>query len=131
MTLQDYIYYRIYEYYLKKKDIPVMTGVYFIFVTQYCTVFLIGIIFNFLTNGLLSKENINKELFWFIYLGLASTIFILDLVRYLNKKRRKEIINRFKSSKYNKTIKMWQIFSIPILIVFLAVVVIVIFGDHQ
>lgn len=129
MSIQDYVYFRIYKYYEKKKDIPVMTGIYFVFVVQYCVIFFFASVFNLLTGGWFSSENMSKELFWVLFLGLAIFLFAINLIRYLNPRIRSEIERKYKATRLNKTIKLWQIFTIPIWIIAITFVMILLLGN--
>ena len=105
-----------------------MTGVYFVFAAQVCLFFLAGVVFNFLTGGMLSKDYWSE---WTLKAVLYISFFVLFLIdsrRYLNKNNRKEIERKFSTSHYNKSIKIWQIFSIPILLVALAIILILALG---
>lgn len=130
--LLDYIFYRIWDYYTKKKDdVPIITAILFVWVIQYSALLFIGISFNFATGDLFSGEVLGHWLYWSIYLSVGFTLLIHNLLRYIKEKKRLKIKARFSSMKINKTIKTWQIFCIPIYFVALALFVIYVFGENN
>lgn len=103
-----------------------MMGVYFLFVVELTIVFFLGTIFNFLTDGLFSKQGMNKVEFWTIFLGIIILLFAYNVFRYVNKEKIKSIIKKFENKPLNQKIKTWQIFTVPILILFISIALIVV-----
>lgn len=121
----DYIFYRLYKFYQKKKDdIPFFTSVLFINVVKLSILFLCLIVFNLITKGLASKENtdLNVTAFYIIFLSCMGLMFFIDLYRYY--KIKNKLIIKYKNSKLNSIIKVWHIFVLPIIIVLLTVLII-------
>jgi hypothetical protein len=124
----DYIFYRIYTHYKSKDHIPIMMGVYFLFVLELSLFFFVGVVFNFISGGVMSKQGIGLPLFWSIYIGTLLMFFILTLRRYLKKNRVRRLVERFENNPLNEYVNDWQIFILPVLIVFFAVGVIITFS---
>lgn len=122
----DYIFYKVYAYYKKKKDLPIMTGIYFLLLLQVCCLFFIGIVFNLLTHGMLSNQNknFNKEYFYAIYFLIIALLFTFNIIRYSKKKRVEELERKYNNKKGLQT---WQIFILPVFIIALAIGIIVVF----
>ena len=123
----DYIFYRIYTYYNKKDYIPVMMGIYFLFVLELTILFFLSVIFNLLTNGLFSNQHMRKDMFWLVFGGVLVFLFAFNVFRYIKRNKLESIIKQFENSPLNKKIKTWQIFIMPILVVILSVMLIVLF----
>lgn len=123
----DYIFYRIYTYYNKKDYIPVMMGIYFLFVLELTILFFLLAIFNLLTNGLFSNQHMRKDMFWLVFGGVLVFLFAFNVFRYFKRNKLESIIKQFENSPLNKKIKTWQIFIMPILVVILSVMLIVLF----
>lgn len=121
----DYIFYRIYTYYKKKDHIPVMMGIYFLFVLELTLLFLCGIIFNFSSGGIFSNQFIEKDKFWTIFIVFIISMFVWTTIHYIKKGKVTSIVKRFDLSSLNQKIKTWQIFLLPILIIFISVGLIV------
>lgn len=125
----DYIYFRIYHFYAKKKDDPIFTGILFLTVIYIALFFFLMCFLNLLTNDFFTSHNkeFPRTAFKNISYALLFTFGLFNFFRYSNKKRRDDILNRYKSSPKNKTIKTWQIFVLPIVICVLAVIMMKIF----
>jgi len=124
----DYIFYRIYLYYKKKDDLPILTGILFLQVLKVSILFLMGSIVNILTHGLISTQNesLKKEMYWVFVAIVLITLFIIDIIRYGRRKFVQEIERRFQYNKKNKKVKLWQIFLLPILFLLLSFTIIAI-----
>lgn len=125
-NFMDYIFYRIYLYYKKKDDLPVLTGILFLQVLKVSILFLIGSVFNILTHGFISTQNILKDKYWLTVGIVLISLFIIDTVRYGRKKVRNEIESKFIFNRNNKKIKLWQIFILPIIVIILSFTIIVV-----
>lgn len=106
-----------------------MMGVYFLFVLELSLLFLFGSIFNLISGGAMSKQVNGKPLFWGVYTSVLLILFIYTLGRYLSKNRVRLIVERFRGNPLNEQVKDWQIFILPVLIVFFAVGVIITFSN--
>lgn len=121
----DYMFYRIYTYYKKKDHIPIMMGIYFLFVVELAVLFLSGIVFNFSTDGLFSNQGMSKNTFWAIFIGITILLFAFNIFRYVKRGKIESIIKQFENSPLNQKIKTWHIFIIPILIVVFSILLVV------
>jgi hypothetical protein len=77
----------------------------------------------------MSKQVNGKPLFWGVYTSVLLILFIYTLGRYLSKNRVRLIVERFRGNPLNEQVKDWQIFILPVLIVFFAVGVIITFSN--
>ena len=99
----DYIYYRMYVWYVRKGDCAPVTSMLFITAVKFFLWFpLAGFVM-----ALLSVGNRNADLA--MYLLYAVVVFVHSLVRYA--KRKDYIFARYKRSKYNRSVSNWLIFS--------------------
>ena len=110
----DYIFYRIYQFYKKKDEIPTMTGIYFVFVVQLSVFLLLGIGFNFLSKGVFTSENLGKRTALVVAGVILGALFVLDVIWYGRKSKVKQIIEKYQDDTRNKKIKIWQIFMLPV-----------------
>lgn len=122
----DYIFYRIQQYYRKKEYIPVMMGIYFVFVLQISLFFLLGVILNIIFGGIFSAKHLDKTMFLTICVAIFLSLFVFDIFRYSRQKKVIEIDKRFHDNSLNEIIKVWQIFMMPVFIVVLSVIIIII-----
>jgi len=120
----DYIFYKIFINYKKKKDSPVVSGICFLIVLEAFIFFFLIMIFNFSTNYLLSIKNLSKEVCYAICYGIFFIVIVLNLNRYGVKRRREQIIEKCRKGK--DRFKTWQIALLPVLFLALSVLVIVI-----
>lgn len=123
----DYIFYRIYSFYKKKAYIPVVMAINFLFVVELTLYFLFGTIFNLLTSGLFSNQGMKKEMFMSISIFILITIYIFNIYRYVKKRNIESLNKQFENSPLNQKIKTWQVFILPILILFFSILLVVLF----
>ena len=106
----DYIYYRMYVWYVRKGDCAPVTSMLFITAVKFFLWFpLAGFVIASFSDG-------NKNANLAMYLLYAVLVFVHSLVRYA--KRKDDIFARYKRSKYNRSVSNWLIFSsLPLSIV--------------
>jgi len=124
--IMDYIFYRIYSYYKKKEDIPVATGIMFIFVVQFCAILLIGVTINLFSGNIILKDHIEESQFWIIYGSVLATLFLFNIFRYGRNKVLENILKRYDVSELNNKIKIWSIFILPVLLIIFTILMVVI-----
>lgn len=100
----------------------------FLFVLEITLVFLMVVIFDFLSKGVLAASRMDKNLFTILWAVFGILLFLITYLYFSNKIRVHKIIELYENSNLNNKIKTWQIFMLPILILLLAVLVIEIFG---
>jgi hypothetical protein len=103
MKLMDYIFYRAYMAYEKKKE-PGLFGA-----TAYCSVvylFLFMPVFGLVEFFLKSPLSLRKATIILYILGIVTAVFL----RYHRKSKLKQVIDRYRGSGYNKKIPTWSIF---------------------
>ena len=100
----DYIYYRMYVWYKRKKDCAKINSALFIASIRFFIYFpFMGIAINFFNNA-------RKGLTLILYLVYAVSILTHSLIKYT--RQTDSILEKYKHSKYNKTIHNYVIFSI-------------------
>lgn len=111
----DYIFFRIYLFYKKKNDLPLLTGLLFLLVLKVCILFFLVTLFNIFTGGLLSNHNpdFKKNYFDIAYTIILFISSIFDILRYSKTERIKELDTKYHNK---KILKNWQIFIIPIIL---------------
>ncbi|MFA9371488.1 MAG: hypothetical protein ACERIH_07235 [Labilibaculum antarcticum] len=122
----DYIFYRIYSFYKKKEDIPIATGIMFIFVVQFCAILLVGVTINLYSGNIISKDHIGESQFWIVYGSVLATLLLFDIFRYVRTKTLENILQKYDGLELNKKIKTWQVFILPVLLVILTLLMVVI-----
>lgn len=110
----DYIFYRIYLYYKRKDDIPVFTGILFVFVIQFSIFLFLGVMTNLLSNNVISEKFLSKNQFWLLYGGILVFFLFFNILRYGRKGKVKTILERYEGKELNDKIKTWHIFMIPV-----------------
>lgn len=125
--MMDYIFYRIYLYYKNKEHIPIMMGIYFLFVIQLSVFLFLGVGYNFLTHGAFSSEKMNVKEALFIAGVILCALFLFNAIWYGRKSKVKEIIEKYQDDERNGKIKTWQIFMLPVLMVLLTVLEVYLF----
>lgn len=100
----DYIYYRMYVWYKRKKDCAKINSALFIASIRFFLYFpFMGIAINFFNNA-------RKGLTLILYLVYAVSILTHSLIKCT--RQTDSILEKYKHSKYNKTIHNYVIFSI-------------------
>ncbi len=127
----DYVFYRIYSFYLKKHDdIPILTSLGFLWLFQTIIIAVLFSIIDKLTNGSMTSSDSLKNRVY-ISLGLIDTaILIFDLIRYLNNKYYQSLIEIFENSSSNERIRTWMIFLQPVFLLFIDITFLVLTKHH-
>ena len=122
----DYIFYRIYLYYKKKDDLPILSAILFLQVLKVSILFFTGTFINILTHGLISTQNgsFKKETYWVFVAIVLTALFIFDFIRYSRRNFIQTIETRYLHNKKNKKVKLWQIIVLPILFFLLSFTII-------
>lgn len=122
LTYFDYIFYRIYSYYVKKNDdIPIVHSLGFLFIFQVVIVAVSFAIVDKITNSSFTSSDVVKSRSYISLGFIYSLVLIFDLIRYLKNKYYLILIEKFENNPLNKKIQTWIIFLQPI---FLFVIVI-------
>lgn len=120
----DYIFYKIYSFYKRKRYIPITMGIGFLFVLEVCVFFFLVMVLNFSTNQLFSTKYINGIGIKIVCYSLYVISTILLVIRYGAKERREQIIEKCKNGK--DRFRTWHIALLPVLFIALSVLVIAI-----
>jgi hypothetical protein len=121
MKVQDYIWFRLHQYYFSKKDIPFFSSILFLSVIHLTLLFFLFVIVNIFSGGMLSSKNssLSPVLFNIVFFGPIIILLLLCRNRYQNNQQ--AIYARFNSSIWNKKIKMWYIFLLPLFIIVMSI----------
>ena len=104
MVRMDYIYYRMYVWYKRKNDCARVNSVLFITSVKFFLFFpIIGIVITFFDSD---KKNMTLML----YLVYAILMLMHSLIKYI--RQTNSILEKYKHSKYNRTIHNYVIYSI-------------------
>lgn len=117
----DYMFVRTHEFYRKKGDIPIATGIMFLIGTQICILFTVATAFNFATGGMFSSQGMDEVTFKIIYGVIIGVIAIMDIKRYANSKVRTALQAKYKNK---KSVPLWLIFMVPVLFLSMGLVLI-------
>ncbi|NLT49669.1 MAG: hypothetical protein GXX85_01975 [Ignavibacteria bacterium] len=113
----NYIFFRIYEFYRKKDDSPLLSGILFMFALHICVFFPIAIIIKELYEKyfqlIIIPKGIEKIILYLICFG----ILVYNIFKYSRHNFVKNIRKKYETSKYNNIVKTWQIFILPIAII--------------
>ncbi len=83
----DYVFYRIYSYYINKKDdIPILHSLGFLWIFQVIIIAVLFAIIDKLTNGAMTSSDSLKTRVYTSLGFIYAVILIFDLIRYLNNK---------------------------------------------
>lgn len=115
----DYIFYKIYLYYKKKKYIPVVMGIGFLFVLEVFIFLFLAMFFNFITDQLFSTKYLSSNRIEVFCYSIYTISAVLLIYRYGFKERRERIIEKCNNGK--DVFKTWQIALLPILFLTLSV----------
>ena len=104
MQVIDYIFYRMYIAYEKANEGPLFSTVllFSTFFAIYISIFVLILCHQFL--------HVSKIVFMLIYIIIGIVGAIITLRRY-NKKKRNEILVRYRYHKCNRWIKNWMIYT--------------------
>ena len=119
----DYIFYRVYLFYEKYKEVPFTSGVCQLLMIKAAILFFVLSLFNIITDGYWSVDNegFNPSTFMATCLVIMLVVFIRDIFYYKKKKPIKDLKRKYRYSKWNNKIKMWYIFLLPYVIIALGV----------
>ncbi|AEA43724.1 hypothetical protein Fluta_1732 [Fluviicola taffensis DSM 16823] len=114
----DYIFYRISNYYISKKEASFGYSVAFVCFVYISFLFFVINLINLYFEGIFSKESLVFNAYQLKWMYGITCILIVgfNLVRYGSKKRRTQIFDQYKDSRKNRFIKTWQIFVFPIIV---------------
>jgi hypothetical protein len=124
MKYFDYVFFRIYSYYLKKKYIPLVMGIGFLFVLKYCLLFLVATIINVFTDNIISADFIGRNTFYFSYWAIITAFAIADVFRYGQKEKINNNKGLFSNSPLNSKIPTWLIFIQPFIVLIVSFLII-------
>lgn len=114
MKILDYIFFRVYQYFESRRDLPVLSSLLHLFVT----ILLTGIgILVILQKALLHwkiLESITSSIFGIIYFAFIIIAIIFLVIRYIYVKKSSDLATEFEKCKYNLHVKIWMIALLPI-----------------
>ncbi len=116
----DYIFYRIYLYYLKKDDIPVVRTIVFLTITLITIIFFLIGALNYFTGDFFRVTKCNSLEYKLITRSIYILFVLISILRYGFKKKREEIFKKYEGVEFLKT---WVYFMIPLVFLFLGLFV--------
>jgi hypothetical protein len=122
----DYIFYRIYTFYKGKGDnYPLIQSLNFISISQMICIFTILQFLDKVSGGKLKVSAFDRNIFFTYWLALGIVIYILNLFRYKNSHQYIDLTDRYGTSHLNYTIRIWMIFTQPVLLIVITIVLLV------
>jgi len=127
----DYVFYRIYSYYINKKDdIPIAHSLGFLWIFQVIIIAVLFAIIDKLSNGTMTSSDALKTRVY-ISLGFIYTVLLIfDLIRYLNNKYYQSLPKIYGNSSLNEKIGTWMIFIQPLVLLFTVITFLVLTKHH-
>ena len=127
----DYDFYRIYSYYINKKDdIPIAHSLGFLWIFQVIIIAVLFAIIDKLSNGTMTSSDALKTRVY-ISLGFIYTVLLIfDLIRYLNNKYYQSLPEIYGNSSLNEKIGTWMIFIQPLVLLFTVITFLVLTKHH-
>ena len=127
----DYVFYRIYSYYINKKDdIPIAHSLGFLWIFQVIIIAVLFAIIDKLSNGTMTSSDALKTRVY-ISLGFIYTVLLIfDLIRYLNNKYYQSLPEIYGNSSLNEKIGTWMIFIQPLVLLFIVITFLVLTKHH-
>ena len=114
MKLFDYIFFRIYIYYERKKYIPKSMGIFFNSLFQLVILFIFCELFiRIVFHEPHFFKTIDKTLFNLIFGFVTVLIFSINIFRY-NINRINFLLEKYNHNRFNKIIATWMIFLFPV-----------------
>ena len=118
----DYIFYRIYLFYKAKgDDNPILMTINFIVVFQLVFIFVTGVLIQKFTS--LSFNSIGKNLYWLIVAIVGTGLYSLNAFHFLKKKHYLTLLQLHANNNLNYKIKLWMLFTQPIILIISLIVV--------
>lgn len=127
----DYVFYRVYAYYINKKDdIPILHSLGFLWILQVVIAAVIfGIIDKFTNGAMTNSDSVKTKAY--ISLGVFYTLLLaFDLFRYLNNKYYQSLPELFADNSLNEKVKTWMIFIQPVLLIVITITFLVVTKRH-
>ena len=127
----DYVFYRIYSYYINKKDdIPIAHSLGFLWIFQVIIIAVLFAIIDKLSDGTMTSSDALKTRVY-ISLGFIYTVLLIfDLIRYLNNKYYQSLPKIYGNSSLNEKIGTWMIFIQPLVLLFTVITFLVLTKHH-
>ncbi len=127
----DYIFFRIYSYYLNKKDdIPLLHTLGFLWIFQVIIIAVLFAIIDKLTNGTMTSSDMLKTRVYISLGCIYAVILIFDLIRYLNNKYYQSLLEIYGNSSLNEKLATWMIFIQPLFLLFIVIAFLVLTKHH-
>jgi hypothetical protein len=115
----NYIFYRIYSYYERKKYIPTAMGIYFMTILMFALIFSLVSIMNITADNLLSPQNLEPSSYKFFTFAIISGVLGGNAWYYGRKNKVEKIVQKYSTNPLNRKLKTWMIFAIiPFIFIF-------------
>ena len=127
----DYVFYRIYSYYINKKDdIPIAHSLGFLWIFQVIIIAVLFAIIDKLSNGTMTSSDALKTRVYISLGFIYAVLLIFDLIRYLNNKYYQSLPEIYGNSSLNEKIGTWMIFIQPLVLLFIVITFLVLTKHH-
>jgi len=127
----DYVFYRIYSYYINKKDdIPIAHSLGFLWIFQVIIIAVLFAIIDKLSNGTMTSSDALKTRVYISLGFIYIVLLIFDLIRYLNNKYYQSLPKIYGNSSLNEKIGTWMIFIQPLVLLFTVITFLVLTKHH-
>ena len=127
----DYVFYRIYSYYINKKDdIPIAHSLGFLWIFQVIIIAVLFAIIDKLSNGTMTSSDALKTRVYISLGFIYAVLLIFDLIRYLNNKYYQSLPEIYGNSSLNEKIGTWMIFIQPLVLLFTVITFLVLTKHH-
>lgn len=124
--LVDIIFYKLYQAYKKKNDLPIYSSILFMGLIRFSILLFLGVSLDLFLNIRLPFKDKWETLIIVSFIELPFLIW--TIYRYTKKEKIKELQNEFSVEKYDK-IRPWYIFMLPVFFILLMLIVVFIFGN--
>ena len=127
----DYVFYRIYSYYINKKDdIPIAHSLGFLWIFQVIIIAVLFAIIDKLSDGTMTSSDALKTRVYISLGFIYAVLLIFDLIRYLNNKYYQSLPEIYGNSSLNEKIGTWMIFIQPLVLLFTVITFLVLTKHH-
>ena len=118
----DYFFLRLYIFYKGRKDSTAFTqSMNFISIMQLIIVFLLFTVVERISLGRISIRFLEKENFFALCFLLFAIVWIMNWLRYRRVSFYRWLKVKFSESPFNEKIKMWMLFTLPVLLFVVAI----------
>lgn len=116
MRYIDLIFFKIYRFYERKKDLPMVSSEAFICLLWLAIGFFAVGLVNVVTGNLISGQFLPKQELKYSFYAIGILIYVLNRIRYRRKGKIEALREQFSDDLLFNRVKTWQVFILPVLI---------------